>query len=375
VQGSQAAASDRRTNDPVPGRQCKRSSLTRPPLWSGSGAWNGEELVLMDTVRRGLLPYSADGQARLEPRGPLSKALTDLYPMRVAARSDGHMVVQADADRFLVVDRGYAAVDNVSAHLLAAQVGPGSTLEKGSTIEKVYTWAPAGTDIVAFADVKAPGERWATGIIRLSPDKGSFEFLNNLPMDDVSRKYHRLGYGYITSLGDTAFYLLMGNGTHLWRHEKGKEPEDLGDLERAFPLWKKFPLLLSYVDPRDFETIMGTVEKSAMPTGLYGWKDPTSGQEALYLVSRQFQNGKTEWLLTQISKSGRVGGTVFIRSDANHLFAIPGPSQWAIVEKGPATGLQQQTVESIYTIPAEKVKGSFERLAGQGSRGSLDICQ
>ena len=372
--GSQATAGENRGGSPVPSSLCKRSALAMPPLWTGSGAWNGDDLVLIDTVRRRLLPYSADGRARVEPQAPLAKALVDLYPTRIAAAGDGRLVVQADASRFLLMDGGYAKRGDVLASLLAAQDG------SGSTIDKIYTLALAGQDIVAFADVKTPGvagvDRWSTGIVRLYPGKGSFEVLHNLPRDDVSRKYHRLGYAYIAGLGDTAFYLLMGNGTHLWRHEQGKEPEDLGDLERFFPLWKKSPALPSYVSAQDFVSVMETAEESSMPTGLYGWKDPASGQEALYLVSRQVQNGKTQWLLTKLlPKNGRSAGTVLIRSDANHLFAVPGPSQWAIVEKGPAVALQEQEVKNVFILPAEKVRRSFDRPAAQGGKGLSDICQ
>jgi hypothetical protein len=380
----EVVAGEKRGGGDVPVSACKRSPLTRPPLWTGSGVWNGEDLVLVDTVGRGLLPYSADGQARLEPPGPLSKALTKLYPMRIAAGGDGRLVIQADANRFLTLDRGYAAVGNVSAHLTAAQD------RSGSMIDKVFTWTLAGQDVVAFADVRPPGLRsneWATGIVRFSAEteKSGFEFPSNMnrpiDADAISRKYHRLGYAYITSLGDTAFYILMDSGAyHLWRYEKGNIPEDLGDLAQLVisfqGLWRDPSDMPSYVTPQDYVTFMETVEESSMPTGLYGWRDPASGSEALYLLSRQSQNGATRWLLTKLDpNSGRGMETVLIRSDANHLFAVPGPNQWAIVEKGPAVGLQKQEVKSIYTIPAERVRRSFEALKVRGSKEPLDICQ
>jgi hypothetical protein len=245
----------------------------------------------------------------------------------------------------------------------------------GSTIEKVFDWALAGKDIVGFAEVKAPGDRWYAGPVRFSTEATSgFKLLHNLPMDGASRQYHKLGYNYIANLGDTAYYLLMGNGIHLWRHENGKDPQDLWDLEKSFPLWKSSPLLPSFVNPQDFREVMDKVEESSMPTGLYGWMDPVSKQKALYLVSRQRQNNETQWLLSKINPiNGRVLGTSRINSTANHLFAVPGASRWAMVEKGAVLGLQQeQEVKGIYTIPAEKVRRSLEQRAG---KGLLDICQ
>ena len=369
--GSPAAADGKRGDESL--FTCKRASLTRSPLWTGSGAWNGEDLVLVDTIRRRLLPFSEDGRARPEPRGPLQKALTDLYPIRIAAGSDGGLVLQADANRFLVLDRGFATLGNVSTRLLATQ--------DGTTIEKVFDWALAGNDIVGFADVKTPGlngnenDRWASGVVRFSTGKASgFEFLENLDVaNDISRKYHRLGNAYIANLGDTAYYLLMGNGIHLWRHQKGKSRgEDLGDLEGSFPLWKISPPLPSFVNPQDYSEVMETVELSSMPTGLYGWVDPVSKRQALYLVSRQRQNGKTQWLMSKLDpRNGRVQGTASIASNANHLFIVPGASRWAVVEKGPALGLQEQEVKGIYTIPAEKIRKSFQ----PGRSTVLDLCQ
>jgi hypothetical protein len=298
--------------------------------------------------------------------------------MGINASPDGRLVVQADANRFLMLDRGYATVGNVSAHLMVAPDG------SNSVIERIYSWALASRDVVAFADVRTPGingnERWSTGIVRFSTEteRGGFEFLRNmnLPMDTVSRKYHRLGYPYIAGLGETAFYILMDHGAyHLWSYKRGSAPEDLGDLGKLTgfeKLWKDPASLPSYVNSQDYVNFMETVEESSMPTGLYGWKDPVSGSESLYLMSRQRQNGATRWLLTQLDpKSGHGKATAVIGSEANHLFAVPGPSRWAIVEKGPAVGLQEQEVRSIYTIPAAKIRA----LNGRSGKELRDICQ
>jgi hypothetical protein len=305
--------------------------------------------------------------------GSLSKSWSDLYPIRLAVRDDSRLVVQAEANRFLTLDPEYAAEGNMNTLLKA---GP-----NGSTIEKVFTWAPAKGDIVAFADVKAPGDRWGAGVVRFSTDleatSHGFQLLNDLSPQDASRKFHRLGFSYIAALGDTAYYLLMDNGFHLWKSDPGKDAEDMKDLTESFPSWKSSPQLPSYVMPEDFTSVMETIEGSAFPTGLYGWRDPVSGERSLYLLSRQPQNGVVQWLLSRIDPaSGDVTGTVLIQSHANHLFAIPGPVMWAFVEKGPALGLTEQEVGDILTIPAERVRSSLERSArGNGKQVPVDICK
>lgn len=356
---------------------CKRSTLTSPPLWTGSGVWNGEDLVLVDTVRRSLLPYSPTGRTMMEPRGSLQKALRDLYPIRLAASvgasreqvGGDRLAMQVDADRFLVMDRGYATLRNVNARQLPARDG------SGAAIDKIFDWTLAGSDIVGFADVKAPGDRWFSGPVRFSMDApNDFQVLNNLATDDTSRLYHKLANPYTASLGDTAYYLLMGNGIHLWKHAKGGEPVDLGDLEATFPAWTASSHSLpSFVNPQDASGLMQAVERSSMPTGLYAWVDPESNQKALYLASRQWQEAKTDWLLTKLDpKDGHVLGTTRIGSKANHLFFVPGADQWAVVEKGPLLGLREQEVKSIYTIPAAKVVKAFQH---PKRTEVLDICQ
>jgi len=373
VSGARAAAGEKQGET----SPCKRASLTRAPLWTGSGVWNGEDLVLVDTIRRSLLPYSAAGRARLEPRGPLQKALRDLYPVRLAAgvpaasekASEARLALQVDAYRFLVMDRGYATLGNVSTRLLQAQDG------SGATIEKVFDWTLAGKDIVGFAELKGPGDRWFCGPVRFSTEApNGFQVLKNLPMDDDSRKYHKLGNAYTASLGDTAYYLLMSNGIHLWKHENGREPEDLRDLEADFTAWKSNSPLPSFVNAQDASEIMEAVERSSLPTGLYGWVDPVSQRKALYLVSRQWRDGKTQWLLSNLDpKDGRVLGTSRIDSQANHLFIVPGARQWAVVEKGPVRGLREQEVKGIYTIPADKITRASTRLGAK--QVIRDICQ
>jgi len=191
-----------------------------------------------------------------------------------------------------------------------------------------------------------------------------------------------LGYSFVTSLGDSAYYLLMGDGVHLWKQVANKDPEDLGDLEGFFPSWKKSPTLPAFVGRDDYTLVMETVERSSMPTGLYGLQELGSKthQDGLYLVSREWhpRESRTQWLLSKIQfQDGRVVGVVksSLPSGAKHLFAIPGLSRWAFVEKGPAVGLREQSTKGFFTVPAERVAKAFDpsSLNGNG-QFPRDLC-
>lgn len=356
------------------GTQCLRAGFSaRRPFWTSTGVWNNSDLVLVDTVRRALLPYSRDGWPGMEPATQLSKSLKDLYPKRIAARDDGRFVMQADAHRFIVLNRAYSTEESVDVF---SRMSPA-----GFAIDKVYTWAPAGKDILAFADLKDQDEKEDSGIVRfpLTPQATGekardVQFLLSTDMD-ASRKYHRLGYSYITAIGDTGYFVLMGDGIDLWKHVNRKpKPEPMKALAPLFP-GQTAPQLPSYVRREDFLSVMSTVEKARMPTGLYGL------DRFLYLVWRQPKGGSTQWLLSKIDPDPRVDkvvSTVEIPSRANHLFVVPGHSYWAFVEKGPALGLDKQEVRSVLTIPSRSLQASFERahlVEKSGRRELVSSCQ
>jgi hypothetical protein len=358
------------------GKFCSRTgfSPSQGPIWTGSGTWNGSDLVLVDPVGRSLLSYSKSGQVKVRSAGPLSKSWSDLYPLRIAALrgSSGNpvgMVVQTEANRFFVLDSQYTFQGNVDAL--------SRTAPDRSTIEKIYNWALAGRDVVAFADVRTPvgqGERWSTGVVRFPLDSeakpAGFLFQADLgyPPDVPSRKFYRLGYSYIASLGETAYMVLMNeDGVHLYKSGRQGKLEKLDDgMGTLFST--KVPMLPAYVEKGDFVEVMREVERATMPAGLYGWKG------ALYLLSRRPQGGSTQWLLSRLDSQGQVIGTVEIPSRANHLFAVPGADEWAFVEKGPAMGLQEQEVDGMIRVPASTVEAAFFR-AVKSRSSVLDLCR
>lgn len=359
------------------GAACQFSSFSRKPLWTSAGFWNSSDLVVLDPVQRGLLRYGGDGRARRDVAGQSTKSLSDLYPVGVALRSDGQtgdgkIIVQAEYNRFLILSPTYTfdgSVDVLSR-----------PTTEGSSIERIYTWAPTWSpkqnqnEVVAFADLKK-GSQWSTGIVRFPLDSDDSagrraHFLKNLSVNDVSRKFHRLGYSYIASVQEDAYVLLMEDGFRLWRSDRAGDFTELTAFHESFP---KTPTLPAFVRPTDYASIMSEIEEVEMPTGIVAWDN------RLYVVWRtpHATNG-TEWRVSEVDrKDGKIiSKGVIIPSQANHLFAVPGKGSWAFIEKGPALGLRDQEVRNVITVFSQKLRSvmaSAEQKSG-GSQVALKLC-
>src|SRR3984893_11846607 len=323
---------------------CRHQVLSQRPGWTASGAWEGGNLLLVDTLAATgkLLRYSVSGNA-LAGALPLGipKTLGRAASSRIATQGD-KLVVQVGASRFVNLGpgRSFSSATDASWYNLPAD---------GSTIDKVLTWAPAGNDIIGFAEVKSPGERWSSGVVRFpQQDSQTFRYLKNLSTLSASRKFHRLGYQYTAAIGSTGYVLLMEEGG--FRLYRSAPPSDDLKEMKALGRWS-VPELPNFTQPEDYAAVMGVVEESAMPVGLYAW-----GKD-LYLLSRQPAGSSTEWRLSRIDvERDRIVETTVIPSRAHHLFAVPGPDQWAFVEKGAARGLRQQVVETGLLVPSTRIQ-------------------
>jgi hypothetical protein len=363
----QILATESRVTKALVGTLCARSNLDRPVQWTTSGIWNGSDLILADTVWRGLRRYSIDGKLKPEMLGPLSRNWADLYPVKVENGENGFVVVQLEGNRFIELDRNYRFLRSVDALSL---VGP-----NGATLEKIYDWSLAGRDIVAFADVKTPnklGDRWSCGIVRFHLEQSSrFKFLKSLSTDDVSRKFHRMGYAYLAAIGGTAYVILMEPSVHLLKNEEAQgNLKELVSLSADSNWLRKVSVLPNFIQPGDYAPLMRAVEDSTLPAGIYSWEGD------LYLLSRSPLGVGTKWLLSKIDPvKEQILGTVEIPSHANHLFVVPGPQYWAFVEKGPALGLKDQAVQGVLTIKSKDMATAFSVRSQHGNAGLAGMCQ
>ena len=88
-----------------------------------------------------------------------------------------------------------------------------------------------------------------------------------------------------------------------------------------------------------------------MPYGLYSWNG------SLFVLRHVVDRGERLWFLDKVDPaSGKLEGTVQIRSTAKHLLLVPGPKNWALVEKGdfiPRT--QWSQVEDVRLMPTSRL--------------------
>jgi hypothetical protein len=100
---------------------------------------------------------------------------------------------------------------------------------------------------------------------------------------------------------------------------------------------------------------MEQIEGSSLPVGLYAWND------RLYVLSRQPGQGGTEWSLSEIDPGSETMVTARLATSAPHLTVVPGPRQWAVLEKAAPIRLGNQPMLSLLLVPAEEISNLRDR--------------
>lgn len=343
------AASAASAASSVTAEACFVSHPTQRPFWTVSGAWDGDDLLLVDAAANRVLRYSSQGRALGPIEAPGLRALGPFQPSTIASR-DRSLVLKLTGGRmvFLGPDRSIRSRREIFRE---------SAGSRGS-IEAIHQWTLAGDDLVLCGDVKrstagrsggAGGEaEWMRGFVRvpLGAPTG-FETLRLFDsLRDPGQVFCRLGFPYIATIGDTAYFLVMDQAPAIYRTTPGGavEPLAASDLPPR-------PQLPSLVSPQDFVTIYRMLEHETVPVGLLAW------EERLFLLMREPTVTATRWMLYEIDPTdGSEIARAEIPSRANHLLAIPGDRQWVFVEKGPVLALGEQTVERFLHVDAASVR-------------------
>jgi hypothetical protein len=335
---------------------CSEVKLTQRPDWASSGAWTANgDLLIADAHAKVILRYSKTGRALGTIPETIGSTLGQFFPQMIRSQQ-GKLFLEVWGNGLIVMDQDFAPLSSKDVHAKSSRPEM-----KGVSVEGMFLWEPIGNDVISFSDLHGPkASDWSSGFVRFPADKPQdFTILRDMKFEDSSRIFYRLGHPYITTLGNTGYILLMDSKMEIAKVTKH-------GLERlsAFPAGLDLsPQLPSFTTFDDMVPVLHAVERSTMPTGLYGWEN------ALFVLWRKAEGRGTHWYLTKIDpQNDRVLGTVSIlKTSANHLSVVPGPNSWAFIEKGPVRGYGVQDIDSLLLVPAAKLRAAF--------RPGADLCQ
>jgi len=341
---------------------CRLVPLSPRPGWVSSGAWmgNGAELVVVDARDRKVLSFDPQGNGFLPQPEKLTRAFESFSPFQIASDSAGsNLFVEFEWMRFAVLDSRDAFPlhrKNLPQESLVRQASQGTR-----SLDKLFLWAPVKNDILSFASVKevAPGgkESSTSGFVRFPiahPDQFTTLVARNR---EASKIFYKLGHPLISSLGDTGYLLFFDNtAPGLYRNEQGSQelvPMDALEVLDAGNDGSS-PKLPSFIQREDLRAVMRAVERSSMPVGLFGW------DHLLYVLFRNpGADGGTKWVMKKVDpdpKADRIVASFEIPTRANHLTVVPGPKEWAFIEKGPVRGFLDQDINSVLFVPTSRIQ-------------------
>lgn len=345
---------------------CRREVAVGVPTWVTTGAWRNDKLLVVSAADRRLVQISDQGVAS-ELRTALADYLQPFGPTRIR---DGQPRGQGENRGFLVEVAGGRLVDidrNLTPQRKIELATTSLRSEGGENrIAMLLDWIWAQDDIIGYADIQGPGQgrgSWKNGFVRFKAQQPqSFSLIRERRFPDNARASMTLTYPLMASIGRTGYVALIdGREGHLGLWRFGPEDQDLRPL-RAFP--KRFERTLAPMLPdwgartEDFPEVMAAVERETMPAGLWAW------DESLFLLFRSFEAGERRWYLSRIDPGqdnrgpdqSQVQWTVRLPSSANHMTVIPGPREWAFLEKGPVTGWGSQETRNILYVKSAQLQ-------------------
>jgi hypothetical protein len=352
---------------------CRHAALTRFPSWSTSATWTASnELVVVDQIRNQVLRYSVDGESLGTIPDVAESSLEHFFPSTVKTHGS-NVIFELSGHRLQTLNGEYSSVAATTLEQPSGSLLP-ETQSASPRIASLWDWQPVGDgDIVSFSDIALPARNagvhptWKVAFLRfpiaqpwkftILGDAMAFDASSNPPScpsqcsaGDALRLYNRLGHEYIAALGDSAFILRMDQLKIYRQVGSTLEPLPVNFAAVTQPAVSEPPALPRFWSPEDYTAVMAKVEKSTMPTGLYGWN------HSLFLTTRVFDGSSTRWTITKIDPdTNRILGSYTIPTTAHHLTIAPGPRRWAFIEKGPVKGWNDsQDIRSILLVSAAK---------------------
>ena len=298
---------------------CRRLDLQPNPSWLSSGAWDakGTDLVLPDTRSGHFLRYRRENERLVSIDVPSSSTLT--RPAEIARTENGLVI-------FDIYDRLVGVTESLEPkwQIHFGDLRPAS----GERLELFLWFIGVDRDFIGIAATanESKKEKWL-GIARLQLGASpSFERLRTLPsMFTEDGSFYFLHEGpYLAASRAATYALFFGKAPHIER----VLPAPTGPL-KTFPAGYQSPAL-GMSGRENTVPSAAAWERATAPVGLFG----RGG--FLYLLARQPRaDHSTRWTIFQIDPArDQMVRSMTLPTHAPHLVVVPGPREWAVIEKG-----------------------------------------
>lgn len=328
---------------------CYQSGLSEQILWTTSGAWAEDGLVVVDQLDEQVRQYAPNGvmRATLEARILATGVAGDRKlgaPAQIRETASGYLLFN---DNDLRDDDPTPAEIIKLDERLEALPQPikveGRELGSDGTLAAIFDWAPMGEGILAFGDLRLDDDVWESAFLYFD-ESGRHQVFERIDSHaDVVNHYTAGTMPYIATLDDVGYILFMNEIPFIGEVRLGVPgvrrlesfPEEFRNAPRLAtrPDWAR-----ARKGDRQATLFFEILEASTMAAGLYA-----HGGE-LYLLGKSAakQLGPTSstswWMIGLDPADGRELSRAKLPTNAAHLTIVPGDF-WALIEKDPVQGI------------------------------------
>lgn len=313
---------------------CRRVS-TDFTAWSQSAAFVGDRLVLADTSLGGLRSLAVRTgvwATHLYPgQGPLDFE-------RVLLLGGGESGAVSAIERLVFLDTELRPTRGFDLSLLAGPDGTAGLLQG--------TMGP-GQTLIGFLDIMGADGKLESGVaeVRLGEQRGH-RFLRKVGREPGEFDYYASITPFSARLGDRLFWLAMASPAQVLEATPGAGRK----LNIVPPNWRQVPLFTSG-GPGSTVQDYARRERLAFLSGLHA-----HGKELFLLYRSPLPTGGARWQLGAVDpdQPARPARILTLPTTAPWINLVAGPTEWALVEKGPVTGQlpAEQKILSVLLLPS-----------------------
>lgn len=363
--------------DPSPPRDPKFPLvLFDPPIaWISSAVWleHRERLLVVDVTRNRLSLYGPDGglaetlewihtrpDARLWKYNTKYENQHDFFFPTEVALGGGLLWLR------LVGNDNVFALDGETLGVL----GQSRILSQNKILTSAHEWAVGSDYLFTVGDwSNARHDKWkGTGVFRLPLGGDAFirfhggevvsgrslSVQQSLPLINItSWGYYIVGYDYLATYGDRAYFLQMDekSGVHLLEIDGDGAVKSLPNAVPAgYQTIEKINAKMS--GPRDAPARYDQLEHMKMITGIY------VAYGSLYLVARDPVPGQPPnwWLFEVDPETGSLERRAPLPTHAAHLTVVTTPDELLLVERGKVNPYGGQDIPGFVRFPVGTAK-------------------